>query len=337
MTIAVTPTEYSAVRDTGAGLIDLSSRGRILVSGSEAVMFLNGLITNDIKSLEMNSWMPAAFANVQGRLLAAVRIIHRADGYLLDTEQATHETVLKLIERFTLAGDFKVIDLTSVTTAFSVQGRLAVEIVRRVFGEDAALVERQKSLDIDFESEPVTLVRATHTAEDGFDVFIGSNTSSAIQAALISAGARPINEETLETLRIEAGIPRYGIDMDETNVVTETNLDDAVSFTKGCYLGQEIIVRIKHRGHVAKKLTGIILEQHTPVARNAAILSENGKEIGRVTSSALSPKLNRAIALGYVKYDYLAPGTAVKVSLADDEISGTVAELPFIRGSWYTQ
>jgi len=337
MTIGVTPTEYSAVRDTGAGLIDLSSRGRILVSGSEAVMFLNGLITNDIKSLEMNSWMPAAFANVQGRLLAAVRIIHRADGYLLDTEQATHETVLRLIERFTLAGDFRVTDLTSVTTAFSVQGRLAVEIVRRVFREDAALLERQKSLDIAFESEPVTLVRATHTAEDGFDVFIGSNTSSAIQAALISAGARPINEETLETLRIEAGIPRYGIDMDETNVVTETNLDDAVSFTKGCYLGQEIIVRIKHRGHVAKKLTGIILEQHTPVARNAAILSENGKEIGRVTSSALSPKLNRAIALGYVKYDYLAPGTAVKVSLADDEISGTVAELPFIRGSWYVE
>jgi glycine cleavage system aminomethyltransferase T len=96
-------------------------------------------------------------------------------------------------------------------------------------------------------------------------------------------------------------------------------------------------VRIKHRGHVAKKLTGIILEQHTPVARNAAILSEDGKEIGRVTSSALSPKLNRAIALGYVKYDYLAPGTAVKVSLADDEISGTVAELPFIRGSWYAE
>jgi len=336
MTIGGTPTEYSAVRDTGAGLIDLSSRGRILVSGSEAVMFLNGLITNDIKSLEMNSWMPAAFANVQGRLLAAVRIIHSADGYLLDTEQATHETVLRLIERFTLAGDFKVTDFTSVTTAFSVQGRLAVEIVRRVFGEDAAFVERQKSLGIEFESEPVTLLRATHTAEEGFDVFIG-NKSSAIQDALMSAGARPITEETFETLRIEAGIPRYGIDMDETNVVTETNLDDAVSFTKGCYLGQEIIVRIKHRGHVAKKLTGIILEQHTPVARNAAILSEDGKEIGRVTSSALSPKLNRAIALGYVKYDYLAPGTAVKVSLADDEISGTVAELPFIRGSWYAE
>ena len=95
--------EYSVVRDSGAGVIDLSSRGRILVSGSEAVMFLNGLVTNDMKSLGMNSWMPAAFANVQGRLLAAVRIIHHADGFLLETEESTHEAVMRLIERFTLA------------------------------------------------------------------------------------------------------------------------------------------------------------------------------------------------------------------------------------------
>src|SRR5438552_15802932 len=100
--------EYSAVREGGAGLIDLSSRGRLLVSGSEAVMFLNGLITNDMKTLAMNSWMPAVFPNVQGRLIASVRIIHRDDGFLIDTESATLETVTKLIERFTLAGDFRV-------------------------------------------------------------------------------------------------------------------------------------------------------------------------------------------------------------------------------------
>src|SRR6478672_8602489 len=114
--------DYAAVREGGAGLIDLSSRGRILVSGSEAVMFLNGLITNDIKNLALNSWMAAAFANVQGRLLAAVRIAHREDGFLIDTEEATRESVMKLIERFTLAGDFRVTDLTGTTAQFSVQG-----------------------------------------------------------------------------------------------------------------------------------------------------------------------------------------------------------------------
>src|SRR5262249_31475996 len=132
-----------------------------------------------------------------------------------------------------------------------------------------------------------------------------------------------------------AGLPRYGIDMDETNVVTETNLDDAVSFTKGCYVGQEIIVRIKHRGHVAKKLTGIVLTDAKPVPRNARIFSTDGKGVGRITSSTFSAKLNRAIGLGYVKYDYLTPGTEVRVIGAERETSGAITELPFVRGSWY--
>src|ERR687891_491079 len=144
MTNAISLPEYSPVRDGGAGLIDQSSRGRILVSGSEAVMFLNGLITNDMKTLAMNLWMPAAFANVQGRLLAAVRIAHRADGFLIDTESATRETVITLLDRFTLAGDFHLQDLTDETSMFSVQGRGAPEIISRVFGEEAASVGRQK-------------------------------------------------------------------------------------------------------------------------------------------------------------------------------------------------
>lgn len=328
--------DYASVRDGGAGLIDLSVRGRILVSGSEAIMFLNGLITNDIKTLAVNSWMPAAFANVQGRLLAAVRILHREDGFLIDTEQATHDVVLGLIERFTLAGDFKVTDLTSETAELSVQGAKAVDTIQQVLGVQAAEVERQKSFDATAAGgAKVTLIRATHTAEDGFDLFIDRDHLPALCDAITAAGARPISEETFEVLRIEAGIPRYGIDMDETNVVTETNLDDAVSFTKGCYLGQEIIVRIKHRGHVAKKLTGILLEDRTAAPRNAKILSLDGKEVGRVTSSAFSPKLDRAVALAYLKYDYLAPETMVRVSSQSNEMSGSVAELPLVKGSWY--
>ncbi|HEX6187482.1 MAG TPA: hypothetical protein VFZ40_05350, partial [Pyrinomonadaceae bacterium] len=247
---SISTSEYSAVRDGGAGLIDLSSRGRILISGSEAVMFLNGLITNDMKTLAANSWMAAAFANVQGRLLAAVRIAHREDGFLIDTESATRETVITLLDRFTLAGDFRLQDLTDETAMFSVQGRRASEIISRVFGAEAAGVERQKIVNAQLDDATVSVIRATHTAEDGFDLFVQANDRSKLGDALMASGAAPISNVTFETLRIEAGVPLYGIDMDENNVVTETNLDDAVSFTKGCYLGQEIIVRIKHRGHV---------------------------------------------------------------------------------------
>jgi folate-binding protein YgfZ len=330
-------TEYSAVRDGGAGVIDLSSRGRLLVSGSEAVMFLNGLLTNDMKTLAVNSWMPAVFPNVQGRLIASVRIIHRDDGFLIDTERATLETVAKLLERFTLAGDFRVKDLTNETAMLSVQGKNAADIVRKALGETSAMVARGQVATAQLENgSHVNVIRATHTGEDGFDLFVAAKDGQTLLDLLTGSGAQVFGSEVAETLRIEAGIARFGIDMDETKVVTETNLDDAVSFTKGCYIGQEIIARIKYRGHVAKKLTGVLMEQDVALANGAKIFSDDEKEIGSITSATDSPRLKHTIALAYVKYDYLEPGTKVKVVSAGEELRATVTELPFIRGSWYT-
>ncbi|HEX7772035.1 MAG TPA: glycine cleavage T C-terminal barrel domain-containing protein, partial [Pyrinomonadaceae bacterium] len=318
---------YSIVRDGGAGLIDLSERGRIRVSGSEATMFLNGLITNDMKTLAENSWMPAVFPTVQGRLIGAVRVIRGAEpSFLIDTDPASHEAVLNTISRFTLAGDFKVSDLTAETALLSVQGKRAVEVVEKVF--QTSLAELPRNGVVQFET--VTILRATHTSEDGFDIVVDSSEAPNLRQALEDAGAQFVNHDTFEILRVEAGIARHGRDMDETNIVTETNLDDAVSYTKGCYTGQEIIVRIKHRGHVAKKLSGLRFETDHRITPGA-ILKAEGKEIGRVTSTAVSPKLG-SIGLGYVRYEYLDAGTKVFV---DEEISATVTELPFIRGSWY--
>jgi folate-binding protein YgfZ len=335
--------EYATVREGGAGLIDLSSRGRLRVAGSEAIMFLNGLITNDMKTLEENRWMAAAFPNVQGRLLAAVRVVRLADQsinekasptFLLETEAARHESVLKTISRFTMAGDFRVTDLTSETTLLSVQGEGATEIARKVLGEAVAGIPRNGALVIDWHQSVVIVIHATHTGEDGFDLIVNTTEAVALWDSLIDAGARPVGHDALELLRIEAGIARYGRDMDETNVVTETNLDDAVSFTKGCYIGQEIIARIKYRGHVAKKLSGLMFEQDEPIEVGATIKSAEGKDIGRVTSVARSPRLKRTIALGYVRYEYLAAGTSVNVISGNLEVAATVGVLPFVRGSW---
>jgi aminomethyltransferase len=331
-------TEYAAVRDGGAGVIDLSSRGRLLVSGSEAVMFLNGLITNDMKTLAVNSWMPAAFPSVQGRLIAAARIIHREDGFLIDTESVSLETVARLLERFILAGDFRVKDLTSEKAMLSVQGRKAAEVIRQVLGETAANVARSQVATAQLEQgSSVNVIRATHTGEDGFDLFVDAPQAEDLSDSLIGAGAVQFGSEVAETLRIEAGIPRFGLDMDETRVITETNLDDAVSFTKGCYIGQEIIARIKYRGHVAKKLTGVRLEQDVAIESGAKIISADDKEIGVTTSSTGSPRLKHTIALAYVKYDYLAPDTKVKIISAEHEYPAAVTDLPFIRGSWYEE
>ena len=125
--------------------------------------------------------------------------------------------------------------------------------------------------------------------------------------------------------------------MDESNVVTESNLDDAISYTKGCYLGQEIIVRIKHRGHVAKKLTGLVFEKETGVDAGAAVQSEAGAEIGRVTSATFSPSLDRTLSLAYLKYEFVKADTTVNVNSSGGQVSATVTELPFIRGTWYRE
>ena len=325
--------EYANVRERGAGVIDLSRRGRFQLTGSEVVQFLNGLITNDMKTLAENQWMPAIFPNVQGRLLAYVRVVRIRDGFLIDTEATTHDTVLKTIERFTLAGDFHVADVTKQTAMLSVQGKQSAEIVASVLGKTPSELSGNGVVEIEWQQQTLTVLRASHTAEDGFDIIAGADQATALWEALTNAGARPIGYEALERLRIEAGVPLYGVDMDETNVVTETGLDEAVSYTKGCYIGQEIIARIKYRGHVAKKLVGLAFDRALKVEMDnePRIKSADDKEIGRLTSVTLSPHLGFTIGLGYVKYDYLAAGTEVRVTSSSGDLHARVAELPFVR------
>jgi folate-binding protein YgfZ len=331
--------EYAAVRE-GVGLIDLSSRGRFLVGGSEAVQFLNGLITNDMKTLAENHWMPAAFPNVQGRLIASVRVVRLRDEgtdknvsptFIIDTEAATHQRVHKTIERFTLAGDFRVTDITNDTGMLSLQGAKGSEVVRSILNDEVAALQRNEARVVLFNQEEVTVIRSAHFGVDGFDLIVKQEKASELWRALQEKGALPVGYEALETLRIEAGVPRFGVDMDDTNIVTETNLDDSVSYTKGCYVGQEIIARIKYRGHVAKKLTGLRFDGMVNVKPGASIKSSDGKEVGRITSLTDSPRLNCTIALGYVKYDYLAVGTNLRVG--DEELPVEVSSLPFVARS----
>jgi folate-binding protein YgfZ len=325
--------EYSAVRNGRLGISDLSARGRVEVSGSEAVAFLNGMITNDVKTLEDGAWMLAAFPNVQGRLLALVRVLRIGDSYLFDTEAATTNKVVQTLSRFTMAGDFKVTDKTRDTACLSVQGGAAAQLIRGALGEQSGILEFNRTVKVPFQDEEVILFRATHTGEDGFDLIASIEAARQLWKSLVGNGAVPVGFDALDVMRIEAGLPRYGVDMDDSTVVLETGLDDAVSFTKGCYIGQEIIARIHFRGHVAKRISGVLIDggRAKPGDRLLAI---EGKEAGRLTSVTYSPLLDREIALGFVRYDYLTPGTRLQAIVDETELSATVADLPFIKGSW---
>jgi folate-binding protein YgfZ len=337
--------EYEAVRGgEGAGLIDLSARGRVEVGGKDAVQFLNGLITNDVKTLASGAWMPAAFPNPQGRLLAFARVwrADESDTFLFDTEPATRTVVFKNLERFSLAGDFKVSDTTDRSAQLSVQGARSANVVGDALGEDAAAVARGRVAVVNRRGGIIFVARATHTGEDGFDLITDADQARALWDALVAAGARPVGQDALEVLRVEAGVARYGADVDATNVVLEAGSDEAVSYTKGCYVGQEIIARIHWRGHVAKRLAGLLTEDVDGAGASASLTqgatiktTDASREIGRVSSVVFSPRLRKQIALGVVKYDFLGAGTEVLIDGAGGVCRALISELPFVRGGWY--
>ncbi len=345
--------EYHHVRDqSAAALFDLSSRARLEISGAEAVQFLNGMITNDIAALETGAWMFAAFPNVQGRLVAMARVLCTAPNtFLFDLEAPTHEVILKNLTRFTFAGDFHLTDHTRETVCLSLQGAHAANILHQVLNIDAATIAPHTVHTTSWHDLQITIIRPPHTATYGFDLFISNlspqsairNPQSAIENsiytdffdALINAGARPAGYDALEISRIEAGIPRHGTDIGDTNIVLEAGNEEAVSYTKGCYIGQEIIARIHWRGHVAKQLAGIQLASALPLKPDTKLYSAtDDKEAGRITSATVSPALNRTVALALVKYAYLAPDTELIIKQDDGtQLPARVVKLPHLQST----
>ncbi|HQU93535.1 MAG TPA: glycine cleavage T C-terminal barrel domain-containing protein, partial [Pyrinomonadaceae bacterium] len=290
------------------------------VWGKEAVQFLDGMISNDMKTLEDGQQMLAAFPNAQGRLLAVARILRQGDRFLIDTEEATREKVFNNLFRFTYAGDFFVEDLSEQYRYFEMfPGTQAPSPASPHRGEDDAATRS---------------VRFSSVRSGSATLAIPSNDVDRLPVGML--GEVEISDEIYETLRIESGIPKYGVDMDETTIVPELGLDGLISYNKGCYIGQEIIARIHFRGHVAKRLTGLIFNGDlglaadaggTPAFRPTELTALDGKPAGRITSITYSPKLEKTIALAYVRYDYLAEGTELRVG----EVSATVKDLPFVQ------
>lgn len=306
MVVSLNLDDYHHLRSGGHGFY-MQDRGLICVWGKEAVQFLDGMITNDVKTLEDGEQMLAAFPNAQGRLLAVVRVLRRGDRFLIETEAATREKLYQNLFRFTFAGDFFVEDLSDQFQYFELFG----------------LAE-----------PPTTTGGWTFRSGPTFGHFAALEAAGEFQDRLVSNNAIAIDDDLYETLRIDRGIPKYGVDMDEDTVVPELGLDRMISYTKGCYVGQEIIARIHFRGHVAKQLAGLVFDGEAEtrpagsVPLSALELSTtDGRNAGRVTSAAFSPKLQANVALAYVRYDYLAEGTELRAGAKPVR----VVRLPFIE------
>jgi folate-binding protein YgfZ len=323
---------YDAARHRAA-FVDRSDRGRIVVSGADRASYLHGLLTNDIVGLKAGTGCYAAYLTAQGRMIADLYVYELGDVILLTLSGAVKSTVMAKLDQFIFSEDVQLGDVTDTFAQIAVVGPDAETIVALIVSGTSAELLRSMpehgNARGTWAGGAAIVARVGDVGEPGFDLFVERAQRAALSSALSAAGAVELAAADAETLRIESGVPLFGRDMDEETIPLEAGIESqAINFTKGCYVGQEVIIRVLHRGHgrVARRLVGLTLEGDLSPAAGAAIRSGE-REVGHVTSAALSPALKRPIALGYLHRDFVEAGTVVSVGGQ----SATVTALPFVQ------
>ncbi len=330
--------DYQAMR-SGVGLIDLSGNGKLRLSGTNAVQFLNGLVSNDVKSLQPGEGVLVAFPNLQGKLLALARVWRDGETLLLEVDALNREKILRNLSRFVPAGNFFVTDESEATGLLALAGPEAPRIVAELGVELPSPGERKRAMTrVLVDGVEILVARHRRLAAEGFDLFVPREELAKVRESLARLGVVEVDAETFETARIEDGIPREGIDTGEEYIILETGLEEAISYTKGCYLGQEVIARIHWRGQPARRMRGLRLDKPLDLAPErlgqiellAVDGAQAGRKVGHLTSTTISPVVEGPIALGYVHRHYLNTGTVLEIKIGDEKIGeAIVSDLPF--------
>jgi folate-binding protein YgfZ len=289
------------------------------------------MVSNNIRDLAPGEGIYAAVLVIHGKIQADTAILCSSDSLLMILSESVREKILNHLHRHLIADEVEMTDLKE-HTVLSLQGPTSQDLLSEMVQKDSIPPNPLDHLMSTLDESTIRMVRATHTGEEGFDLIAPLDRLSPLMSRLERIGPkfflRWIGTQAQDVLRVEAGIPRYGTDMNEENLLLETGLDHFVSFTKGCYLGQEVVERIRSRGHVNKQLVGLKLAGDEPATRGDPVYAEE-KEIGRLTSSVFSPHLNGLIALGYVHRDFIRPGTRVAYRHKGKSLAGEIRSLPF--------
>jgi folate-binding protein YgfZ len=310
--------------------IDRSSRGRIVVSGNDRGSYLHGLFTNDITALKAGDGCYSAYLTPQGRMISDLWVYELGDVILLDLPSVeTKNVVLAKLDQFIFSEDVQLGDVTEAFAQIAVIGPDAARVVGALLGEDPGLASLPDHGCVrgSIAGGSAIVTRVTDAGEPGFDLYIERPRLDALGQLLASYDVVEADAETVEVLRVEAGVPLFHRDMDEDTIPLEAGIESrAISLNKGCYVGQEVIIRVLHRGHgrVARKLVGLSMDGSAVPASGAAVTIDD-RQIGRVTSAVQSVALGRPIALAYLQRDFLEPGTAAIVGGA----KAVVTALPF--------
>ncbi|HEV2320521.1 MAG TPA: glycine cleavage T C-terminal barrel domain-containing protein [Verrucomicrobiae bacterium] len=329
--------EYAALREA-VGVLDFNFRGRICLTGSDRIRFLHGQITNDVKRLSRGEGCYAAITTAKGKMEGDLNIFNLPDELLLDFEPGLTDRIFRRLEKFIVADDVQVVDAAPHYGLLTVQGPKAAQVAGMVgFLEQTTAREWSIAKVGDGSPGEIYVACVPRLAAPGLDIFVPRQSLRAVAdkltAAAKSVGGRPCGWTAFELARIESGVPRFGADMDETNLPMECIESRGVSFNKGCYIGQEVLNRIHAMGHVNKALRGLRLSDDLQtLPGKGAKLFHNGKEAGYITSAARSPALNANIALGYVRREANQPGTDLVLQMPEESSAAKIVDLPFVKG-----
>ncbi len=322
--------EYHAVRQKG-GIIDLSHDGTALLSGEERTAFLQNLISNDIHLATDKKGIFSTLLTAKGKVLSALYIYSLSDAYLMTMESGLSEKTLQHLMRFRLRSKIKI--ETPRWGKFLIAGPLATPFLT-AFLKRTLPIQEEGSFFFQ-EVDPILCIRQIQTGEEDYLLFCREESLSEFFTSLLTGGAEwglsLVGQAALEILRIEAGVPRYGLDIDESTIPIEAGLTErAISYTKGCYPGQEVVARIKTYGHVKRHLMGLLFEG-TTLPRLGDRVMKGDQEMGQIRSSTYSPFLKRPIAMAYLRVEVAQSETPLLVLINGVRVAAVVTKLPFYQ------
>ncbi|MEO8909620.1 MAG: hypothetical protein ABI408_05270 [Gemmatimonadaceae bacterium] len=315
--------EYSALHN-GALFFDRSDRTRMRISGAKAAELVTGMVTNDVSSLVPGEGQYAAALTPKGKIVADLRIFALDEALLIDTSAAASSGWKEMVRKYINPRVAPYHDATAELSDVGVFGRSSRSIVASVTDiddRDLAALAPYSHLTRPFGDSTIIVARVPEMDLDGFEIFVPAESVGTLKTKLHTAGVAPGSSETWEIARVEAGRPRWGADMDDSTLPQEANFDElgAISYTKGCYIGQETVARIHFRGHVNRFLRKLRFVTRPPPPVGAELVDEAAKIIGDIRSVALSPRFG-GVALGMVRREIL-PGTTLQARWSGGECS----------------
>jgi folate-binding protein YgfZ len=304
----------------GCGVYDLGWRAKIVLTGGDRMRWANGMVTNNVRDLPEGKGNYSFMLNAQGRIQADLYVYNMGDHLLIDTESWQKPKIMELFDKFIIMDDVEVTDISDKLSSIAVQGPKSLEVLRKLGLNVAGDGEPFKVEKMTWNGVGISVTRMESKVAERYEIWLAAENAPQLWDALLSAGSKPVGTDALEIFRVAAGVPRYGVDITDKYIPQETEQFHALHFSKGCYLGQEIVERVRSRGAVHRHFTGF--EIAGPAPQPGAEAQLEGKKVGEITSALRVPVNGdeKTLALGYVRKESGAPGTKVQVEGSEAEV-----------------